>query len=296
MSRLPDFIIIGAMKCATSTLHEQLARQPLIFMSNPKEPCFFSDDAVYAKGERWYRSLFEKAPPHALCGESSTHYTKLPTYPHTVERMRALLPAPKLIYIMRHPIDRLVSEYVHEWSERTISAPFEVAVRQCPHLIDYSRYSMQLRQYLDAYGRGNILPVFLERMVEQPQSELERVGRFIGYEGAPRWHSELARRNVSSQRLRSSAIRDAIVWNSVVTWLRRTYIPQRWRDTVKRLWQLKERPQPSVDLERRLQAVFDEDLSVLSEWVGVELNCAKFRSVVSAGPLEFAVSASGSRS
>ena len=46
----PDFIVIGAMKSATTTLHEQLARQPGFFMSRPKEPNFFSDDENYGRG------------------------------------------------------------------------------------------------------------------------------------------------------------------------------------------------------------------------------------------------------
>ena len=84
MSRLPDFIVIGAMKSATSTLHEQLAVQPGFFMSAEKEPNFFSNDENYAHGLAWYRSLFDNAASSDLCGESSTHYTKLPTYPNTV--------------------------------------------------------------------------------------------------------------------------------------------------------------------------------------------------------------------
>ena len=57
----PDFIVVGAMKSATTTLHEQLARQPGVFMSRPKEPNFFSDDAIYARGWGWYSSLFRAA-------------------------------------------------------------------------------------------------------------------------------------------------------------------------------------------------------------------------------------------
>ncbi len=57
----PDFIVIGAMKSATTTLHEQLARQPGLFMSRPKEPNFFSDNENYARGWGWYSSLFRAA-------------------------------------------------------------------------------------------------------------------------------------------------------------------------------------------------------------------------------------------
>jgi hypothetical protein len=55
----PDFIIMGAMKSATSTLHTQLAMQPGIFMSTPKEPNYFSDDAEFSRGEQWYADLFD---------------------------------------------------------------------------------------------------------------------------------------------------------------------------------------------------------------------------------------------
>ncbi len=79
-TRLPDFIIIGAMKSATSTLHNQLSAQPGIFMSTPKEPNFFSDDDIYNQGLSWYSGLFSDANARDICGESSTHYTKLPDY------------------------------------------------------------------------------------------------------------------------------------------------------------------------------------------------------------------------
>lgn len=287
MSRLPDFIIIGAMKCATSTLHEQLARQPGLYMSDPKEPCFFSGDEAYARGIASYASLFTAARAGGLCGESSTHYTKLPTYPRTVERMRRHMPHVKLIYVMRHPIDRLVSHYIHEWSERTAPDSIETAVRECPRLTDYGCYAKQLRPYLDAYGPDCILPVFSERLRARSQGEFERICRFIGYEEAPHWHSERDGRNASAGRLRDNALRDAIVWNRGVTWLRRRFVPQSLRDRVKRVWQMKNRPQLSNATRARLVLAFDQDLKTLGRWFGVELNCENFTQVVTDEPLGF---------
>ncbi len=165
----PDFIVIGAMKSATTTLHEQLARQPGIFMSRPKEPNFFSDDAIYARGWSWYSALFRPASAADLRGESSTHYTKLPTYPRTVERMVRDLPRLKLIYVMRHPIDRLVSQYVHEVTAGRIAVGLREALERHPELIDYSRYSMQLQPFLDVYGFADVLPVFFPRLVSRSQ-------------------------------------------------------------------------------------------------------------------------------
>src|ERR1017187_9418593 len=175
----PDFIVIGAMKSATTTLHEQLARQPGVFMSRPKEPNFFSDDEIYARGWGWYSSHFRAALPGAIRGESSTHYTKLPTFPWTVERMFRDLPRIKLIYVMRHPIDRLLSQYVHELTAGRIRVSLLEAVHRHPELIDYSRYAMQLEPFLRAFEFDNVLPVFFPRLVTESGQEFERIGRFL---------------------------------------------------------------------------------------------------------------------
>jgi len=283
MSRPPDFIVIGAMKCATSTLHEQLARQPGIFMSQPKEPNFFSNDEIYSRGLDWYYSLFAAAAAD-LCGESSTHYTKLPTYPRTVERLRAVLPQVKLIYVMRHPVDRLISQYLHERTEKTIRGPIDEALNAHPELIAYSRYSMQLEPFLAAYGPEDILPVFFERLVSHSQDELERVCRFLGYESQPRWDSASAVHNVSSQRLCRSTWRDAIIDAPLLKTIRRSFIPKAWRNRIRELWQIKERPQLSPPTSAHVQEIFDQDLERLGRWLGIELSCARFRAAAQAEP------------
>jgi hypothetical protein len=208
--------------------------------------------------------------------------------------MTAMLPDLKLVYVMRQPIDRLVSHYIHEWSERTIFGSLEVAVRRFPRLIDYSRYSMQLQPYLDAYGCRNILPVFLERLTLEPQLEFERICRFVGYHGEPQWNVRLAKQNVSNERLRKSVVRDAIVWNPAVTWFRRKFVPQAWRESIKDLWRVRERPEVSKRLERHLSAVFDEDLVLLGEWLGTEFTCTNFRDTAAAGPFKFSGRTAGS--
>ena len=72
---LPDFAIIGAMKCGTTTLAAQLGAQDGVFVTTPKEPEFFSEDANYARGMDWYASLYQGAAPGDLTGEGSTGLT-----------------------------------------------------------------------------------------------------------------------------------------------------------------------------------------------------------------------------
>ena len=287
MDYLPNFLIIGGMKCATSTLHEQLARQPGIFMSELKEPNFFSNDEQYTKGIEWYLSHFQTANANDLCGESSTHYTKLPTYPNTIERIYQHLPEVKLIYVMRHPIDRLISQYIHEWTQRVISVEINQAITQHPELIEYSRYSMQLKPYLETFGQERILPVFFERLLNYQQEELERICRFIGYQGKPIWNNELDAQNISSERMRQNSLRDFLVEVPVLKEIRQQLIPKSWRTWVRSLWTMKKKPEIEPQNLDYLQAVFDKDLAILGSWLGIELTCDNFKATVQANSTDW---------
>lgn len=281
MIHRPDFIVIGAMKSATTTLHEQLARQPGIFMCHPKEPNFFSDDENYARGRDWYGALFRAAGPTDLRGESSTHYTKWPTHPRTVDRMVQDLPWVRLIYVMRHPIDRLISHYVHEVTIGRIDEGLGEAVGRHPELVEYGRYGLQVRPYLDAYGPGSVLPVFFPRIVAHPQAELERIGRFLGHEGGLRWDEGLEPLNQGRERLRPSPVREALVQAPVLTTIRRRVVPRRVSESLKRLWRARiEPPCLTSDLEARLRDLFDPDLARLGSWLGLpRLDCENFHEL-----------------
>jgi hypothetical protein len=187
------------------------------------------------------------------------------------------LPRLKLIYLMRHPVDRLISQYVHELTAGRISVGLGEAVIRHPELIDYSRYSMQLRPFLEAYGFGNVLPVFFPRLVGQSQRELERIGRFLGHGGRLEWDPTLQPQNRGKDRLRPSPMREVLVQAPVLTTIRRRVVPRRWAQSVKRLWRARiEPPRLSPSLTARLWEVFDADLAQLGDWLGLRLDCETF--------------------
>lgn len=279
---LPDFVIIGAMKSGTTTLHEQLALQPQFFMSEPKEPYYFSDDPVFARGQEWYETLFNNAPDGAIKGESSTHYTKLPTHPATIERLAPILPNAKFIYVMRHPIDRLVSHYIHAWSERETDAPIDTAISDLPQLIDYSRYGYQLTPWVETFGAEKIHLIFFEQMTANPQAVLTRAAQFLGADGPVTWRDAKDAANVSAKRMRQHPALKAIVDNPALAAVRRAFVPQSWRDKIKAQLVMKERPTLSDDSKEMLRKIFDQDLATLTPLVGVELNCENFKERVCA--------------
>ena len=169
-----------------------------------------------------------------------------------------------------------MSHYVHAWTTRDVSCPIDEAVERHAELVDYGRYAMQLAPYVEAFGRASVLPVFFARLRAHPQAELERVARFVGVRGPVRWDDGVGEQNVSRQRLRKSAVRDAALGLPGMAALRRTLVPAGVRDRIKRRWMMTERPSLSDDARRRVEAVFDEDLAELGSWLGVDLRCDNF--------------------
>lgn len=271
---LPDFLIIGAMKCGTTTLAEQLDLQPGIFMASPKEPNYFSDDDVYARGLDWYQDLFAAASETDLRGEASTHYTKLPNYPDAIDRMRSVLPAPKIIYSVRDPIERAISHFMHDWLEGKMPKDPDAAFHTHPELVDYGRYAMQITPFIEAFGREAILLTSLERMKAAPEAELRRICDHLGLDEPPVWHANLNARNVSAERFRKGPpwLFRLLIANPVASWLRRTLVPKSIRRKVRERRQFGERPELSEALLTQLRARFAPDLAELSIlFPGVEL-------------------------
>ena len=184
--RLPDFIMIGAMKSGTTTLHRHMSRHPRVFVSRPKEPQFFSRDHKYARGMSWYRSLFAEAGEEQVCGEASTCYSRWPHYGDVPGRIASHLPDVKLIYLMRHPVERAYSHYRHEMRihrQRVVS--FERALREYPEIFDASLYARQIEQYLRHFPLERMLLLTFDDLKENPQATMDRIHRFLGIEPVP---------------------------------------------------------------------------------------------------------------
>lgn len=259
---LPDFLIVGAMKCGTTTLAVQLAAQPGVFMTTPKEPNFFSDDEIWAKGEGWYRGLFAAAAEGDLRGEASTHYTKLPTYPETLARMGTLLEAPRIVYMMRNPVERAVSHYIHEWSEGRMGDEPVAAFAAHPEVIDYGRYGMQIAPFVARFGAANVCLTSLETLTAAPEAEFARIGAFLGRDLV--WQGDLGAQNVSAERSRRLPLHGLVVDNPVADALRRTLVPKRIRTWIREGRRIERRPELPATLREALEGAFAEDRAALA--------------------------------
>jgi hypothetical protein len=132
---LPDYVIIGAQRCGTTSLHNYLMQHPNVVPSYKKEIKFF--DSNYSRGERWYRSHFpyedEMTDEQLITGEGSPYYI---FHPKAAQRMFAMLPNIKLIALLRNPVDRAYSHYQLSFRRGRETLSFEDALGQEEQRLD----------------------------------------------------------------------------------------------------------------------------------------------------------------
>jgi hypothetical protein len=108
---MPNLIIIGGLKCGTTSIHHYLGLHPEIQMSKPKELNFFVTELNWDLGLDWSASRFDDR--FKVRGESSPHYTNLPRFTGVPERIKEHCPDARLLYMVRDPIKRILSHWVH---------------------------------------------------------------------------------------------------------------------------------------------------------------------------------------
>jgi hypothetical protein len=177
---LPNLIVIGGLKCGTTSLHHYLNLHPEIAMSRPKELNFFVAELNWDLGPEWYASHFDRAAP--VRGETSPHYTNLPRFRGVAARMRDVLGAePRIVYMVRDPIDRMLSHYLHNVGGGYESRPLETALASPDSAyVARSRYAMQAEPYLEAFGAERVLIVTREELRDKRLATMQRAFEFAG--------------------------------------------------------------------------------------------------------------------
>lgn len=177
---LPNFLIVGAAKAGTTTTTALLQRHPEVFMADSKEPRFFTQN--WHRGLQWYRQLFEGAEDHTAVGEASVAYTNAPRRSEAPRRIAESLGEIKYIYLVRHPIERMISHYKHALVHRWIpkETTFAEALELEPQIKHCSRYHYQFQQYKPFTRPDQWHIVVFERLVEDPQTVANEIFDFLG--------------------------------------------------------------------------------------------------------------------
>jgi hypothetical protein len=179
--KLPNFIVIGAMKAGTTSLFHYLQSHPQVYMSPLKEVDFFADELNWKRGFDWYRRQFKGATSACLAmGEASTSYTKYPEHRGVPERIASHLPDARLIYVVRNPIDRIRSHYQHRALNGAERAPVEVATLRDERYLNCSRYAMQIERYLEWFPRERLLLITSDELRTVRVPTMRRIYLFLG--------------------------------------------------------------------------------------------------------------------
>lgn len=273
--RLPDFLIIGAMKSGTTTLYHDLRAHPQVFIPVDKEihalvdPDVETDDGLNA-----YSAHFRSVAESTRCGDASTGYTKRPTYEGVAERARRVLgPDLKLIYIVREPISRALSHHYHALSWRETSADPNEALREDPAFVDYSRYAYQLEPWIKTFGADHLRVVKFEDYTRDRTAGAAELYRFLGLDPSLANPDTDKVHNRGDTRAVHRGVFTAI---NRAGWYRkgiRKVIPPGFRQTLYR-WFLPKSPErpspPSREVLEHLRDVFSRDLEQLQHLLGDE--------------------------
>lgn len=269
---LPTFIIIGAAKSGTTSLSAYLRSHPQVFLTAPKEPHFFS--IQWERGLSWYEGLYEGSDTHPARGEASTSYTQAPHHQGVPERIASVVPDAKLIYILRNPIDRIRSQYVHYLDRGREDRPLRQAVAENAMYLDGSRYAFQIETYLEHFDRQQLLVLSSEELRRNRPGVLRTAFDFIGVD------PEVEVPDLDRELNRSADKRQApSLVNQGRRALRRTalstLIPRR---TKRPLQKLLSRPIRSdelgvpLDLEEAIWKELGSDISRLRDLVGPDFD------------------------
>jgi hypothetical protein len=177
---LPDFLIIGTMKGGTTSLYHYLRGHPEVFMSETKELHYFVAAKNLSRGLGWYERQFREAGDAVAIGEASPDYTKFPIHEGVPKRIADVLPAVRLVYVIRHPLERIRSHYLHDVAAGRERRPIDEAVPGNLHYLAPSRYALQIEQYLEHFPREQLLVITSEDLRNDRPATMSRVHDFLG--------------------------------------------------------------------------------------------------------------------
>ena len=178
-------LIFGAMKCGTTSLFNYLAEHPQIAPCKAKEPNFFTHEKSWQKGIEYYRTLWDYEPNiHTTAMEASINYSKVPRLVNAAERIHKMAIEEevrfKLIYVIRNPIERIISHCTHDLEERWSIRYNHPIMHGIPYpAINVSKYAMQLDEYYQRFSPESILLLHADDLRASPQQVLKQVCSFL---------------------------------------------------------------------------------------------------------------------
>jgi len=290
--RKPNFLIVGAAKCGTTSLFEYLRRHPDVYMPGSKELSYFAGKNETNTGTfDDYLKFFSNAKNESRVGEASSAYLYSTSAPLKIAS--ALGKSTKIIILLRNPIEMAYSLWSQNRKDGNEHLAFEEAldaeatrindsyfVNQIKvwlyqfAYIDRAKYAKQVERYFDTFGRKNVRVYIFEEFFDKIKDNMQNVYEFLDIDTTfelPKYNPYNVAGDVRSKYLRS-LYAERKLWTEPLRWLlpipmRRTIIGWLYRRNSKP----RQRPPISPELRNRLRAEFTQSISDLERLLNTQL-------------------------
>lgn len=265
---LPTFLVFGAARCGTTSLHQYLGQHPEVFMSAVKEPQFFERTPKAPPTVEAYEALFAAAGDARAVGESTPTYIRHPEVPG---RVRELLPEVRLVALLRDPVERAYSSYLGlKRDGLSVPATFEAALREREHLVASGRYHEQLLRWYDVFRRERILVLLHDDLRDDPHPLFAELFAFLGVD--PSFVPDLEQRLGATGRVANPVVRAAWERAERPRRLVRPLLPKGLRDRAyERVTRDLVRPPVAAETRADLVRTLRPDILALQDLLGRDL-------------------------
>ena len=298
---MPNFCIIGAAKSGTTSLYEYLKQHPQIYMSPVKEPRFFGLEGEIPnfRGPRDeytnrvlmcniedYRSLFQGVTNETAIGEASPWYLYLEKAPLQI---RHHIPEAKLIAILRNPVDRAYSSFLHQlqrgaeplkdFSQSLLEEEIRIRQHWRPiwHYKQLGFYYQQLKRYWETFDKKQIQVYLYEDFCDNPISMLQNIFRFLDVDDT--FIPDISARHNVTYYPENKTSRDLIKRLKTIKLTMRAFLPARLHQSIKvnlqalNNYSVKSfKPKLSLELRRQLIAQYREEILKLQDLIQKDLS------------------------
>lgn len=237
----PQLIVIGAQKCGTTTLYEDLAQHPAITLTEKESAVLLEHPTAQAAREAYAQ---HPVADGQVLVEVATEYAMRPAH-EVAARAHGVAPETLIIYIVRDPYRRTISHHHHEVAARTMGADIDQAVRDHPRLVDYSRYAYQIRPWIEAFGADRVHVIRFEDYMGDRTTGAMSIHRLLGLPPTP-LDDPQTKHNVATKKRVAVGLGGRIARNPVYRRLIRPYLGDPVKNAVKTLLLPKAPPRPGA--------------------------------------------------
>ncbi len=291
-SKLPNFVVIGAPKCGTTSLYHYLRQHPSIYLPETKELHYFSSRALLqndrgpgdpAALERVcdtlesYREFYRRAGDKQIAGDVSPSYLYFDESRH---RILEELGHIRIVAILRDPCEKAFSQYMHLIRDQRETLPFRRALDaeadRAQHgwsdlwrYAESSLYAQKLARYFESFGEDRVKVLFFDDLANEPDRTMQSLFEFLDVDSD--FVCDTSRTYNRSGRARSRRAARLLTQPNPLKAAARRIVPRRYRLWISQTligWNTGRKPALDRESREYLREYFRDDAVELSRLLG----------------------------